>query len=72
MKKVIFSLTVLLCSISVISAKAQVAVSVRVGAPIYYRPARVVVVAKPAPVVVVRPHPVYVVARPARRVVIYR
>lgn len=79
MKKLIFSLAVLLCSMSAITAKAQVSIEGKVGTPVYcLPPARVVVVVpplkrgimvKPAPAILVRPRYVIVMSPPPAYVV---
>lgn len=68
MKKIIFSSSLLVFSIAFGNiVHAQVAVSVRVGAPVYCPPGKVIIV-KPAPVVVVPARPVMVV--PTRRMAV--
>lgn len=64
MKKIMLA-SVLLLSICLSKAEAQVSVRVRVGTPVVYRvPCRTIAVIKPAPVVLVKPAPVLVAATP--------
>lgn len=68
MKKAILSISLLLFAIALGNPiRAQVAVSVKVGRPVYCPPKKVIVV-KPAPVVVIRAKPIVVV--PRRRVTV--
>lgn len=71
MKKVIFLLAVTIGSLCVFQASAQVAVSVKIGTPVYCPPPAKVIVVAPTPppkVIVIKPVPVVVV--PVRRRVI--
>jgi len=71
MKKVIFLLAVTIGGLCVFEASAQVAVSIKIGTPVYCPPpAKVIIVAPPPPLKVIVVHPAPVVVVPVRRRVI--